>query len=222
QRDGVFLGEGFSESEINRGVARKIIAGILHARQAVGESRTVIHIGGDIGLPGQSCIEAQVQCVSLIVIDGGESGGNVESTGRGYGNWADQAAGNWRRGLCDLIRISKVKLAAMPEIGRAKSEFPALNHRVLPGDGPKEIGVSDVVVVEPVLGAGFIIIGAEVPAVKRNGDAELPFDIALPLQRRESKILAVGQIEQRAGCGDERRGLIEVSVKSAKDPIQSR
>jgi hypothetical protein len=35
--------------------------------------------------------------------------------------------------------------------------------------------------------------------VKRNGDAELPFDIALALQGRESKILAVGQIEQRSG-----------------------
>src|ERR1700691_616401 len=148
------------------------------------------------------------------MIDGGKSGRNVKSAGRGYGNRADQAAGNWRSGLRDLIRISKVKLAAVPEVGRAQSEFPALNQRVLPGDGPEEIGVSNVVVVEPVLGAGFVIVGAEVPSAKRNGDAELPFDIALALQRRESKILAVGQVEQRAGGRHERRGLVEVTVET--------
>ena len=157
----------------------------------------------------------------LVVIDGGKSGGNVEPAGRGHGNGADQAAGDGRSGLRDLIRISKVKLAAVPEVGRAQSEFPALNQRVLPGDRPEEIGIPDVIVVEPVLGAGFVIISAEVPAVKRNGDAELPFDIALALERRKSKILAVGQIEQRAGGSDERRGLIEVTVKSAKNPIQA-
>ena len=72
-----------------------------------------------------------------------------------------------------------MKLAAVPEVRRAQREFPALNHGVGPGNGPEDEGFADVVVIEPVVGAGFEVIGIESPTVDGDGDTELPFDIAL-------------------------------------------
>ncbi len=173
-------------------------------------------------MPRQICVEAHVQCVSLIVVHGGKAGRNIERTCRCYRHGADQAAGDGRGGLGDLIGIGEMKLAAMPEVGRAQREFPALNPGIIPGDGPEEIRFSNVVVVEPIMSPGCIIVGTEIPSVVRDGDAELPFDIALTVQRRETKILAGGQIEQRAGSGHEWRGLVVETVETAKDPIQAR
>src|SRR5580658_4953029 len=68
-RNSVFLSEGLAESNIERGMAGQIIPRILHAGESVGEPRAVVHIRRGIALPGQAGVEAQVQGVSLIVVD---------------------------------------------------------------------------------------------------------------------------------------------------------
>ena len=103
---------------------------------------------------------------------------------------ADQAAGDRRGCLRDLIRIGKVKLAVVEGVGRAQGEFPPLNLGVGPGDRPEEIRFSDIVVVQPVLGPCFISIGVQNPAAIGNRDAKLLLDIPLAVQGSESESLA--------------------------------
>jgi len=76
--------------------------------------------------------------------------------------------------------------------------------------------------IQPIPRSGFVVVGAEIPAAIGNGDAKLPLDIPLAVQRSESKTLTGGQILQRAGCRHEWRRLIEVAVEAAKHPIQAR
>ena len=76
--------------------------------------------------------------------------------------------------------------------------------------------------VQPIRRSGLISIGAKIPTAIRNGNAELRFDIPLTVQRSESKILAVGQIQKRAGRSHQRRCLVKITVVRAKYPIQPR
>src|SRR5580700_9317142 len=115
-----------------------------------------------------------------------------------------------------------MKLAVMGNAGRAQREFPTLNQGAVPGDGPENIRFTDVVVIEPIARPGFIIVGAERPAAVRDGDPELPVDIAFAVQRSESEALTGGQILQRAGGGLKWRSLKEVDVDAAKHSIQPR
>src|SRR5579863_1300708 len=115
-----------------------------------------------------------------------------------------------------------MKLAATPEAGRPQCEFPTLNHGGIPRDRPEDVRFSDIVMIEPIPGAGFKSIGVERPAAIGNRDAKLVLPIALATQGTESKILAVRQTEQRAGGSQQRRSLIKFAVKAAKDPVQAR
>src|SRR5208283_5085464 len=65
------LGETFSHSEINGGVAGQIGPGILRLWrpvQPVCEPRAVVHIARSIAVPGKTRIDAPIQCVSLIMV----------------------------------------------------------------------------------------------------------------------------------------------------------
>ena len=119
------------------------------------------------------------------------------------------------------------------DIGRTQGECPPLDLCIGPGDRPKNIRFSDVVVVQPVLRPGFIVIGGQGPVAVGNRDAILPLDIPLAMQRSEGKSLAGGKIEQRTGGGRPRRdagtasrrqgrGLVVVAVEAAKHPVQVR
>ena len=66
--DGVSLHEGFPEREIERGVLRQIVPGILRVRNPVREPRAVVHIRRSEHLPRKSCVETRVQRVSLIMV----------------------------------------------------------------------------------------------------------------------------------------------------------
>ena len=110
----------------------------------------------------------------------------------------------------------------MPEAGGAQREFPTVDHGRIPGDRPEEIRFADIIVIQPVRGLGPKIIGVQSPAAIGNHEAKLVFFIPLAVQRSEGEILAVGQTEERAGGGHERRGLVVVTVEAAKNPIQAR
>jgi hypothetical protein len=76
--------------------------------------------------------------------------------------------------------------------------------------------------IQPISGPGFIIIGAEIPAVIGNRDPKLPFDIPLTVQGSKGEILVICETEERARGRHQRRGLVVVTVKSSKDPMQAR
>src|SRR5208337_4357969 len=103
----------------------------------------------------------------------------------------DQAPGDRCGCLRDLIRIGKVKLAAMPEAGGPKGQFPALNQGSIPRDRPEEIRFSDIVMIQPIRRSCLVSIGVKRPAAKRDREPKLVLFIPLAAQGRESKILAV-------------------------------
>src|SRR5271167_1245825 len=116
------LGETFSHSEINGGVARQIGPGILRLWrpvQPVREPRAVVHIARSIAVPGKTRIDAPVQCVSLIMVYRRISRRYVERAIRSNGCGTDQASSNGRGCLRDLMGIDEVELGAMPEEGGA-------------------------------------------------------------------------------------------------------
>ena len=96
-----------------------------------------------------------------------------------------------------------MSLRAAPEARGTQGSFPTLNQGAVPGERPEEVRFADVAVVQPIPRTGLKGILVEHPSVKRNGHAELVFSIALSPQRAEGQTLAVGQIDQWTGSGQE-------------------
>ena len=119
----------------------------------------------------------------------------------------------------ELIGISEINLAAVVKARRAQNEFPAANARALDGDGDENLRVVEIVVVKEIIGASEEVIGVEGPATKRDSDAELVFFIAFAMKRHEAQVLARGELNQRAGKGEQRGCLVEMAVKAAEDPL---
>src|SRR5271163_643954 len=84
-----------------------------------------------------------------------------------------------------------MELAVMQDVGRAQCEFPALNERIGPGDGPEDVRFADVVVVEPIVGAGFKVVGIEggtFADAASETDSIIPFEITTVWsQQRKSR-----------------------------------
>ena len=53
-----------------------------------------------------------------------------------------------------------------------------------------------------------------------NLHAELVLLVALAVEGDEGGVVGVGEGEDRAGGGDERRGLVEASIEGAEDPVE--
>ena len=85
-----------------------------------------------------------------------------------------------------LIRISEIHLTAITKAGRAQGELPAADARAFDGDGEKEIGIVEIVVVKEVCGAREKVIGVKGPTAQGNGDAELMLFVALAVKRDEA------------------------------------
>ena len=71
-RGGEVFGEGFAEGEIEGSVLRKVIVGegCGGVGVAVDEAGAVVDVGGGGGSPGQGGVEAYVEGVALVVVDG--------------------------------------------------------------------------------------------------------------------------------------------------------
>src|SRR2546430_1954 len=108
----------------------------------------------------------------------------------------------------------------MADAGRAERELPAVNARALNGDGEKQVGVVEIIVVEEILGASEKIASVERPAMERNGDAKLVLFIAFTVERNEAQVLIVGGFEERTGNRQQRRRLVEMAIEGAANPVQ--
>src|SRR5258708_9705474 len=108
----------------------------------------------------------------------------------------------------------------MMDLWRAERELPAVDACALDSNGKKQVGVVEIVVVKEIFGAGEEIAGVERPAAKGNRDPKLVLLIALTVQRNEAQVLIVGGLQERPGNGQQRRGLIEMAVEGAENPVQ--
>ena len=74
--------------------------------------------------------------------------------------------------------------------------------------------------VEEVVGAGFEGIGVEEPAAVGYLNAKLVLFVALAVERCEAGVGGLRVLDERAGGGKQRRGLVEAAVEAAEDPVE--
>ncbi len=161
---------------------------------AVGEAGAVVDVGGGEGAPGEGGVEADVEGVALVVVDGRVVEAGV-ALGRGDGR-ADEAAGDVAALFGDLVGVGEVGLAEVPEARRAEAEFPGADEGAVDGDGEVDAGVADVGVVEEVVDAGLEGVGVEEPAAEGNLNAELMLFVALAVERGEGGVVGVGELHE--------------------------
>ena len=131
-----------------------------------------------------------------------------------------QATVDSTKSVGDLVGIGDVELATLEEPGRMQRQFPAADERGVYGDGKEDVGVSEAIMVEEIFRAGAEGIRVERPILERNRHTKLGLFIALAVERNEGKTLTVDELQERAGRGYQRRGLVEMAVKAAKNPIE--
>ena len=170
--NGEALAEILAKREIECGVRLEMVAGIGRSWIAVGETGSVVDIGGGVGLPRKTVLTADVQSVALVVVEEAQAR-------RRRGARSDEAASDAAEAESQLVGVSEIELGTVAETRRAKREFPSVNARALNGKRKKEIGVVEIVVIEEVFRASEEIIGVKSPAAERDGEAELVLFVAL-------------------------------------------
>src|SRR5262249_23940847 len=126
---------------------------------AVHESGAVIHVYVGGGFPRQNEIEAGRERVALIV---------VEKTKRVAGAAADQPSGDNAGPLGILVGIRKVELPVAGDLGRFGSRLPAADSRMLERQRKENIGITEHIMIEKVVGAGAKVAHVKRPTLKRN------------------------------------------------------
>ena len=170
---------------------------------------------------GQVCRKAGIQRLALVVIDGRV----VESEGAGWVSLdaAGKAANDIAALLGNLIGVCEMELAQMRQLWRPQSHLPGADQSTIDGDGEVHVGFAEVGVVEEVVHAVFDSIHVEKPAPERNLNAELVLFVAFGGEGREGVLasgLLTGVIQDGFGYRFKRRGLKEVSVEAAQNPMQ--
>ena len=59
------------------------------------------------------------------------------------------------------------------------------------------------------------------PAAVRDGEAELAFFVALAVEGLEGGVVGLGELDEGAGGGEQRRRLVEAAVEGAGDPVEA-
>lgn len=208
---GKLLTKTLSQREIKCGVRLEMIT--ADHGVAVGEAGGVVDVGRSVGMEWEIVPRAQVQGVALVVIEEAEA----VTKGKVGETTIDVAKGEG-----ELVRIGQVNLSTIADAGRTQRKFPTVDARALNGYREKQVGVVKIGVVEEILGASEKIACVERPAVEWNGDAKLVLFIAFSVEWNEAQILIVGGLQERTGNGQQRRRLVEMSVKSAENPVQLR
>src|ERR1700693_45306 len=108
----------------------------------------------------------------------------------------------------------------MGDARRAKRCLPSSNHRLGNGDGEKEVGFADIVVVKKIHHVGAEVIGIEDPSVQRDGHTELMFFIAFTVESDESKIAGLCESQKRSRSRYQWRRLIVVGGESGEGPVE--
>src|SRR5262249_25508242 len=118
-----------------------------------------------------------------------------------------------------LIGVRQVDLASAVEARRTQRQFPAVDACALNRNGKEDVGVIQAIVIEEILAASKKIVCIQAPAVKGDRHAELVLFVALSVKRHKPETLVGHELNQRARRGNQWRGLIEMSVESAKHPV---
>src|ERR1035438_5926388 len=168
-------------------------------RIAIREARGVIHIGRSMGTPRQRVLTSDVQGVSLVVIQQRKSVAERK---------IGEPSVDIPEAQGQLVGVGQVDLGAIMNAWRTQGEFPPIDARTLDGDGEKDVGIIEVVVVEEIVGASQKIVGVECPSSDRNRHSKLMFFIALPVQGGKAQVLTGGKLDQRTGDGVQRRRLV--------------
>ena len=108
---GDVFGDGLADGEIEDGVVGEVLVwiGSGGVGVAVGEAGAVVDVGGGVGMRGERGVEADIQRVALVVVDGGVVEAGVAG-GVADGS-ADEASGDVATLLRDLVGVSEVGLA---------------------------------------------------------------------------------------------------------------
>ena len=179
---------------------------------AIRKAGTVVHVGGCESALGQSNGSAYVQSVSLVVIEDEEA--------RRWREVGEAAADRSYR-LGDLVGVSKVNVSAVPKLWGAQGQLPTLNAGAINRKREENVGFANAAVIKEISDLGVEVVSIDDPATERNGNAELALFIALAMEGEEAKIVVVHELEQRSRGSYQRRRLIELAVKPAKDPVEA-
>ncbi len=147
------------------------------------------------------------------VVEAGVAGGVADGG-------ADEAAGDVAALFGDLVGVGEVELAEAGDARGAEGELPGADEGSVDGDGEVEAGVADVGVVEEIVDAVLEGVGVEEPAAEGDLEAELMLLVALAVEGSEGGVVGVGEGEDGAGGGEERRGLVEAAVEGAEAPVE--
>ena len=116
-----------------------------------------------------------------------------------------------------------MKLRHARNLRRAQRKLPGAHQCSIDGDGEVDVGLTHVGVIEKIVDACLEGIDVPNPAFEGNGDAELMLLVAFRRRQRHKRVLALLAgyvVEKSTGHGLNRRGLEEVSVETAEDPVQ--
>src|SRR6202167_2077876 len=152
----------------------------IRRRIPVRKSRRVINVGRNKRSPRQRPLSADVQGVSLVVVEQSESVAKREIR---------QAAVDVPESQRELIRVRQINLPVIVNSRRTQRQFPSVDARALNRDREKHVGIIQVVVVDEILCARQKVIRVDRPPKQWNRDAKLMLLIALAMQRNEAQIL---------------------------------
>src|SRR5207237_10591846 len=99
--------------------------------------------------------------------------------------------------LYKLVRKCQMQLSAAEKLRRAQAGLPSANARALDGQGKKNVGVAQHVVVEEIPRVRLVCVPFEGPIAQRDAEPGLGLLIALAAQWQESESLAQRQINDR-------------------------
>ena len=113
-------------------------------------------------------------------------------------------------------------MRSISDVRRANGELPTNDTRCINGEREENVGVSDIAVIKIILGARLERIRVHGPSAHRNGHSKLRFLVPLTAQGNKAEILAIHEVHDGAGGGQQRRRLIKLSVERPEYPIEAR
>src|SRR2546429_6890779 len=157
--EGPVFSEGLAQGDVDCFGARQVCGAL-----AVQESGTIADIPSRIAMPGEQNIESNIECMALIVVQK-----EVVAARREIG----QSTADSTLAFSFLTGVSQRHLAATQETRRTEHHFQATDTGPLNGQGKKDVGVPQNLVIKGVLRAGTKVIDVNHPFLDRKGQAEL-------------------------------------------------
>ena len=115
-----------------------------------------------------------------------------------------------------------MKLGAVGNARRSQRQLPAADEGLSNREREEEVGFSEDVVVEEIVGAGAESVGVERPSAEGDGDPELVLFVPLAVERNEAARIRHAQLHQRTGGSQQGWRLVVLPVEGAERPTQTR